>query len=149
MSELARRSPLSQALIVLATAAVLVHLVGLYRTAGPPSPSWFPNVDKVEHLVGFAAPVFLIILARWWTGRAAGRPLTRRFAAVVAGAFGLHAVVSELIQHFFYVSRTGDPLDVVADWLGVALGLTVAWQVLRPRGPEQPESQPTDPRDPR
>ncbi len=146
MSELARRSPLSQALTVLATAAVLVHLVGLYRTAGPPSPSWFPQADKVEHVVGFGAPVFLILVARQWSGRAVGRPLTGRFAGVVVAIFGLHAVVSELIQHFFYVSRTGDPLDAVADSLGVALGSTLAWRVSQRRS-EHSGSRPTGPRD--
>ena len=41
-------------------------------------------------------------------------------------AFLLHAVVSELVQHFAYVGRTGDPVDVLADWVGVAVGVASA-----------------------
>lgn len=131
MSESTPRSPLSRALVVLAALAVAVHLFGLYRPAGPPSPSWFPHADKLEHLVGFGAPVFLILITRWRTGPAGRRALTRRFSWVVVGVFALHAVVSELIQHFFYTARTGDPLDVLADWTGVAVGAVLAMLVVR------------------
>jgi hypothetical protein len=36
--------------------------------------------------------------------------------------FAAHAVISELVQAEFYPSRTGDPVDVAADWLGCAVG---------------------------
>ena len=133
MSALAPRPRLSKALIVLAAAAVAIHLFGLYRPVGPPSPSWFPNADKVEHLVGFGVPVLLILVARSWSGEAAPSAKTRQVTLVVVGVFALHAVVSELIQHFFYISRTGDPSDVLADWSGVALGGVAAWLVIRRR----------------
>jgi hypothetical protein len=68
-------------LIAACIVAVGVHLFGLYRVTGPPSVSWFPDSDKVEHAVGFGLPVFL-----------------------------------------FYVSRSGDPRDALADWVGIALG---------------------------
>ena len=42
----------------------------------------------------------------------------------------VHAVVSELVQHFFYTGRTGDPLDVLADWAGVTLGAVVGVALL-------------------
>ncbi len=32
-----------------------------------------------------------------------------------------HAVVSELIQGAFYTDRSGDPLDLLADWSGIAI----------------------------
>ena len=47
---------------VAAVLAVLLQLWGLYRVAGPPQPPWFPFADKVEHAVGFALPVLLILL---------------------------------------------------------------------------------------
>ena len=47
--------------------------------------------------------------------------------AVIAGVFAAHAVVSELIQHRFYVHRAGDPLDVLADWIGIVAGGLVVW----------------------
>jgi len=108
-------------LAALALLATVLQLYGLYRVTGPESPSWFHQIDKVEHAAGFALPVALALLA---LGLRAGRQGFRRrlTTAVLAGAFAAHAVVSELVQHAFYRDRTGDPSDVLADWVGVAVG---------------------------
>jgi VanZ family protein len=121
-----RRSGLFVLLVVLAAASIAAHLFGLYRSTGPPSPSWFPLADKAEHLVGFGAPVALVLLAR--SCRRDWRPPPRgsREVLLVVAVFALHGVVSELLQHFFYANRTGDPFDVLADWSGVALGWWLA-----------------------
>jgi VanZ family protein len=50
----------------------------------------------------------------------------------VVAVFAAHGVVSELVQHLFYTTRSGDPFDVLADWTGTALGAVVAWAVLGP-----------------
>ena len=113
-----------------AVVAVGAQLWGLYRVVGPPTPSWFPNADKLEHAGGFALPVLLILLAAWLHRRSGGRPLGRPAVVVVAVIFVLHAVVSELIQHFFYPTRTGDPRDALADSVGVAIGVG-AFQLVR------------------
>jgi hypothetical protein len=113
-----------------AVVAVSLQLWGLYRVAGPLRPPWFPFADKLEHAVGFALPVMLILLATalrrppgWkWTSPAA--------QVAVVGVFAAHAVVSELIQHVWYLHRTGDPLDVVADWGGIAAGVMLLRVVL-------------------
>jgi hypothetical protein len=62
-------------------------------------------------------------------------PRTSRFWWLVTGVFAAHAVVSELVQHLFYARRTGDPLDVLADWAGVALGWGAA-RMLAGRRPD-------------
>jgi VanZ family protein len=116
---------------VLAGLAVLAHLYGLYRATGPPSPSWFPHADKLEHLVGFAGPVALVLLAVGLRARSRGATLSRRACVLVAALFGAHAVVSELVQHAFYTTRSGDPLDALADGVGVLLGVLVARGLLR------------------
>ena len=113
-----------------AVIAVLLQLWGLYRVVGPPRPPWFPFADKLEHAVGFAVPVILILLAAalrrppgWqWPSPAA--------QAAVVGVFAAHAVVSELIQHVWYRHRTGDPLDVLADWVGIAAGVLLLRVIL-------------------
>jgi VanZ family protein len=105
---------------ILAAVAICVQLVGLYQPTTPPQPAWFPNADKLEHAVIFGLPVALIMLAR------------RRFSRLVVAIFALHAVVSELIQHFFYTHRSGDPFDVLADVIGVGLG-TAVFAVIRAR----------------
>jgi hypothetical protein len=120
-----------------AVAAVLLQLWGLYRVAGPPQPSWFRFADKVEHTVGFALPVLLILVAGalhgrlgWqWPGRRTSFLVRlgwqwpgRRTSFLVVAIFAAHAVVSEVIQHVWYRYRTGDPLDVLADWVGITVG---------------------------
>jgi VanZ family protein len=104
--------------VVAAVLAVLVQLWGLYRVTGPPTAPWFPNADKVEHFLGFAVPVFLVLLACWL-----GRTMRTRTIVVVAVVFAAHAVLSEIIQHNFYRERSGDPLDVLADWSGIIVGV--------------------------
>ena len=100
--------------------AVLAQLLGLYAVAGPPSPPWFPSADKLAHAVAFALPVALILCSLRWYARGA---LARSVVVAVAVVFGAHAVLSEVIQLFFYADRVGDVVDVVADWAGVAAGL--------------------------
>ena len=128
MPQSGRRQRLPQVLTGVAIAVVLVHLYGLYRPSGPTSPSWFPHADKLQHVLGFAAPVALILLARLARDRAAGttRSPAGRFGLVVVAIFALHGVVSELVQQVAYVHRTGDPIDVLADWAGVAAGWAAA-----------------------
>lgn len=115
-----------------ALAGIVVHLWGLYRDHGPPSFRWLPQADKLEHLVGFGLPCFLVLLALHLHVAAAGRlPSTRAVAAVV-GLFVVHAGVSEVVQGAFYTTRSGDPYDAVADLVGTSLGL-VGYLLVRRR----------------
>ena len=114
---------------MLAVLAVVGQLYGLYRVTGPPTPLWFPQADKLEHALGFALPAALVLLALDVGSRARhprGDGLPRAAVVGVAAVFAAHAVVSELVQHAFYAHRTGDPLDVLADWTGTAVGLGFA-----------------------
>jgi VanZ family protein len=111
--------------------AVLLQLWGLYRVAGPPQPPWFPFADKVEHAVGFALPVLLILLAIASRGAVSWQwPNMRTGVLLVVAIFAAHGVVSELVQHQWYRYRTGDPLDVLADWVGIAVGLLLIRLIL-------------------
>lgn len=105
-------SPSMRRVILLAlVASVAVQLVVLYAPHSPGTAP-FPHADKVVHAVVFAAPVALGLLAG--LGRA---------VPVVAG---LHAPVSELVQHHLLGGRAGDVADVAADLVGVLLGVLVA-----------------------
>ena len=53
-------------LIVLSGLALTVQLYGLYRPIGPLEPTWFPQADKVGHVLVFAIPVALILLTLTW-----------------------------------------------------------------------------------
>lgn len=105
-----------------ALVAVAGHLWGLYRDHGPPTPSWFGQADKLEHVVGFGLPCFLVLLAVHVLHVGAARP-RRWTVAFVVGAFLVHAVVSEVVQGELYTTRTGDPYDALADIAGTLLGL--------------------------
>ncbi len=85
--------------------------MGLYEPGSPDSVPLFdlPGADKVAHFLLFAFPV-------WLLGRLTGR------IWLIVGIFALHGVVSELIQYWFLPHRSGDPLDFLADLIGVAAG---------------------------
>lgn len=119
--------------------AVLLQLWGLYRVAGPPRPTWFPYADKLEHAVGFALPVLLILVTVALRGTSWHAP-GPRISALVVGVFAAHAVVSEMIQHHWYRYRTGDPFDVVADWAGIAVGLVSFRLIVQRRSRNMAES---------
>lgn len=102
------RRPLWLAALAL---AVVVQLVVLYLPSPPEGPG-IPGLDKVVHVGVFAAPALAGVLGGL-------RP------AVLGAALAAHAVVSELLQHALLAERSGDAWDVVADLVGVALGLAV------------------------
>lgn len=88
-------------------------------------------VDKLVHVVAFALPTAALI--------AAGLP-----RGWVIGLMALHAPLSEVIQHRLLADRSGEPLDVVADLAGVALGTSLAWRA-KP-SPAEAAVVPGDPR---
>ncbi len=114
---------------VAAGLAVVGQLVGLYLPRSP-GPGWFPGADKLQHGIAFALPVVLVPWADMLRRRAAGRPPRARVLVLVVWISVAHAVVSELVQHAAYADRVGDPLDVLADWSGIAIGGLLAGIVL-------------------
>ena len=108
--------------------AVAVNLVLLYWPRSPGA-AGVPGVDKLVHLATFAALT--------WTGLRAG--LGARWWLPV---LGLHAVTSEVVQAMVLPRRSGDLLDVVADLVGVLVGVLLArasWSD-GPRGDDHPGS---------
>lgn len=105
-------------------ALALVLNVGFYLpdVPSPPGTMEVPGLDKVVHVGVFA-------LTAW----AAGRLLAprRRFPMgwVVLVLIG-HAILIELLQGALLPDRTADGADVLADLLGVGLGLA-AWTIER------------------
>jgi hypothetical protein len=103
-------------------AAVVAQQIGLYGPSGPVRPSWFPSADKLQHAIGFALPMFLVLLTSQIHAARAGRTLRSLAVAAVAGVFAVNAVVSELVQSRPGSGRSGDPADTLADLIGIALG---------------------------
>lgn len=101
--------------------AALVHLVGLYLPrVEVPGPIDVPGADKAVHVLLFAVVMLTGALAR----------IPARWLALV---LGVHAVVSEVIQHLVLPGRSGDAFDVVANLGGVALGWYLASMIGRHR----------------
>lgn len=94
---------------------MLVSVAVLFTPASG-VPAGFPGSDKLVHLAVFAALAL--------TGRVAALPR----AALVAGLVG-YAVGSEVLQHVLPLGRSADLLDVLADVLGIALGLVLARRI--------------------
>lgn len=88
---------------------------------GPDLPEVPPGGDKIEHFLAY----FLLAAA------AVQLYATRR--ALAFAGFGLLAlgIAIELAQGAFTTTRAADAWDVVADAVGVAAGLAIAWTPLR------------------
>jgi hypothetical protein len=92
--------------------AVVVNVVVLYAPEAPGGAASIPYLDKVVHFSVFAVVA--------WTGRWAGVPINW-----LIGLLAVHAVGSELIQHFLLPNRAGDPWDALADCVGIVAGVLI------------------------
>ena len=101
--------------------SVAAQLAVLYwpRTVGA---GGLPHLDKVVHAAVFAAVAATGLLA--WAPQ-------RRVVAVVLAALVAHAAASEVVQAVVLPGRSGDVRDVVADLVGVALGVLVTRRVVQ------------------
>ncbi|MFT3877968.1 MAG: VanZ family protein [Propioniciclava sp.] len=97
--------------------ALALQLWGLYTTSPPDAGGlWFPGMDKIVHVVLFAAPTWALL-----------RVVPKPWMALVPML--VHIPVSEMIQFFWIEGRSGDLLDGLADLLGVAVGWWTAVRV--------------------
>jgi len=97
-------------------AVLLVAITWLALTPAPPkglSTGW----DKSNHLLAFGALAFAGVWAQWRQPR----QWWRLVAALLAYGIGI-----EIAQHFL-PPREADPMDVLADSMGIIVGLLVAW----------------------
>ena len=77
--------------------------------------SWFGQIDKWSHVASFA------VLALWFSGQYARSSYWRIALALLA-----YGVLIELCQRMVGY-RHAEWADVVADIIGIALGLLIAW----------------------
>ena len=105
-----RRRRLWIAVSLVLLAAVL--FASLQPNFGPQAPTGF---DKVEHLTAY------VLLALWFTGLVA----RRRYWVVACGLLALGVVV-EALQGLINLGRSAEAFDMLANALGVAVGITIA-----------------------
>ena len=89
-----------------------------------PEPNWLTQVDKLYHMMAFAA---LVIPAALFDRRAVRR--------MVVGGLILGAAI-EIIQPS--VGRDADLMDFLADATGLVLGLGLGWLLRRTFGLHDP-----------
>ncbi|GAA2754729.1 VanZ family protein [Actinopolymorpha rutila] len=105
--------------------ACVLNLYGLYAPTEPGPDLSFSYADKVAHFATFTSVA--------WTGARAGVPVRW-----LAGILALHAVSSEIVQGTLMAHREGDPFDVLADLVGVTVGLAIAAAGRRSAAGRQP-----------
>jgi VanZ family protein len=96
---------------LLVAAALVVCLV-----PGRELPASFDLNDKVSHLVGHGA------LAAYFTGLVPRKKWWKIFLYLL-----LFGALIEVAQYFMHMGREGDPRDVLANCIGVLLGLLLGW----------------------
>ena len=93
--------------------ALVVNLLVLYWPKTTDAGAGVPHLDKVVHVASFAALAWSCLRAqlpvRW-----------------VLPLLGVHAVLSEVVQHVALPRRSGDPADAIADVTGVLVGTVLA-----------------------
>ncbi len=104
-------------LVVLA-ALLLAQIYALYLYVPAPGPG-SSYLDKVAHLLIFGVPAVVAAALR-----------LRAILALLV----LHAVISEPLQAVLPVDRGADALDVVADLMGIVVGMMIGWGVAAGRG---------------
>jgi hypothetical protein len=97
-----------------------VQFAVLYIPRSPGVPVEGLPLDKLVHLAVFAVPTYLLI--------AAGLPRT----VVVVVMLG-QAVGSEVVQAMALTQRSGDVGDVLADLVGIGVGLMLVRRPLHPQ----------------
>ena len=95
--------------ILLLLAAFLAMSYGLYAPNLPAGNSDLP-LDKLGHFAMFAVVAALAVLVE----------IRIRWIVVI---LIVQAVLSEIIQHLVLPGRAGDPWDLLADLLGIAIGV--------------------------
>jgi VanZ family protein len=103
-----RRLWIALSLVLLAA----VFFVCLQPGFGPPAPAGF---DKIEHLAAY------ILLALWFTGLVA----RGRYWLVASGLLALGLLI-EVLQWRMNLGRSAETLDMLANALGVGVGIALA-----------------------
>ena len=107
--------PLRYRRLWVAISAVLLAAVifaSLQPNFGPRVPH---NFDKLEHLSAY------LVLSLWFTGLVA----RERYWVVVCGLLALGLSI-EVLQGVMNIGRSAEALDMLANMVGVLVGLTIA-----------------------
>lgn len=111
--------PLAWARLWVAGAILIVAAIVIGSLLPGPVVEVFSAYDKLEHAAAY------LLLTSWLTGMLE----RRRYPLAALGALLLGLAI-ELAQAGLTDTRVGDPLDLVANFAGIALGLALAYLAL-------------------
>ena len=89
-----------------------------------------PNIDKVEHFIQYFILVclwFLVLERRQilrWKGK---KNVMMKNSIAYSTAFSFYTGVSIELLQFFSPGRNCDIIDVIADALGILVGISIIW----------------------
>ena len=115
-----QRAPVKRIWRVSFVAVSIISIFILFLPSDDVPSGFPPGTDKLVHGLLFAALAL--------TGRGAGLR-----SAWLLPILGGYAVTSEVIQSVPALGRSSDPLDVVADWVGVGIGWLGSTKIRRSR----------------
>lgn len=89
-----------------------------------------PHIDKIIHCIMMGGLTGAIAFD-YYRADTAGHPLTRRAIATIAIAVAIFSILDEIAQSALTDSRSGDPLDLLADWAGILVAFFTAPPAIR------------------
>ncbi len=106
----------------LSWAAVIMLLIGLPGDVFPEIVSFWDwlGPDKIVHLIIFGTLSFLIMLGFRETIYKKGKI---KYALISLFITALYGVITELLQYYVFIGRSGNVYDALADIFGAILGV--------------------------
>lgn len=104
--------------------AVILYATWIPKPLDPDDIPPIPYFDKLVHAVMMGGFVGALLFDMRRSRR--DIVLTSKLVLKVALAVAVFSVVDEVIQGLLPIGRPSDPLDLVADWVGVLLGALLA-----------------------
>lgn len=104
--------------------AVILYATWVPKPIDPDDIPPIPGIDKIIHaiMMGGLVGALLFDIRR----QRRDIVLDRRLVLRVALAVAVFSVADEIIQGILPIGRPSDPLDLVADWVGVVFGVLLA-----------------------
>lgn len=103
---------------------ILLTIVALSERSGLPEILWWEYQDKLAHLVAYVV-LGCVWGLTWLYTRKTG--FWNPYFFVIITASIVYGTIVEVLQHTMTTSRTADRWDVMANTIGVILGVVIAW----------------------
>lgn len=83
-------------------------------------PAWIlPYMDKIVHFIMFFTLAFLV------KSLESQATISRKNYYVLVVACVVYGLLTEIIQHYLIVSRSGDIVDFISDVIGISVSLSI------------------------